>query len=431
MKTEYVTAGDLAAVLKKRFLWILIIVLAVALIALTVGLLLPDRYAATTTFYVRNLQSEKYLEASGLTSSQLAAQQIMAKEYAALVTGSDELLDRMIKVHELTLPREAVREMLSATADSVMIRVSATARDAASADSVIAALQAEFPTFIQQTAWPNLDVDFLCVILLQESTGAVSVNTHPLILSAIGAAAAFVLSYLWFFLVFLFGNRLHDAEEVSRALPDVRVLGQIPLMASDADAAEHFYALRERLDRADKAILFTSAERGTGKSFLLWHLASSLATAGKRVLVIDADLRAFEKNARFMPESEHGFSDFLAGEIRDPARLVKPTEQKNLFVLPIGQLPVSPADHPLGERVEALLRVLTKQYDVVLVDSPAIHTAPDASLLAPLFDGVVLVAATRQCGARQLRAAVREIENAKGVLCGIVLNVLPKPEKIK
>lgn len=429
MKTEYVTAGDLAVVLKKRFLWILIIVLAVALIALTVGLVLPDRYAATATFYVRNLQSEKYLEVSGLTSSQLAVVQTMAKEYAALVTGSDELLDRMIKTHELTLPREAVREMLFATTDGVMINVRVSAREAASVNAVIAALQAEFPALVQELAWPNLGADFTCVVLLRESTGAAVVNTHPLILSAIGAAAAFVLSYLWFFLVFLFGNRLHDAEEVSRALPDVRVLGQIPLVASDADAAEHFYALRERLNRTDKAFLFTSAERGTGKSFLLWHLAVSYATAGKRVLVVDADLRAFEKNPRLMPESEHGFADFLAGEIRDPARLVKPTERKNLFVLPIGQLPVSPADHPLGERVEALLGVLTKQYDVVLVDSPAIHTAPDASLLAPLFDGVVLVAAMRQCGARQLRAAVREIENTKGVLCGIVLNVLPKPEK--
>ncbi len=429
MKTEYITAGDFAAVLKKRFLWILIIVLVAALIGFSVGLLLPDSYSATATFYVRNLQSEKFLEANGLTSSQLAVVQTMAKEYAFLVTGSDALLDRMIKNHELTLPREAVRDMMNATSDSVMIKVSATARDAASANAVIAALEAEFPAFIQETAWPNLSVDFTCVILLQEAGEAELVGVHPLWLTVASAAAAFLLAYFYFLISFLFGNRLHDREEVARVFPEVRVLGYIPLVASEADAAEHFYALRERLAYTNKTWLFTSAGARVGKSFLLWHLAKSFATAGKRVLVVDADLRAFEKIANFLPESEHGFTDLLAGAKKDPAELVKKTECNNLFVLPIGQLPVSPADHPFGERVKTMLDRLSGAYDVIFVDSPAIHTAPDATLLSPLFDGVVLVAAMKQCGARELRAAVHEITNAKGTLGGIVLNDLPKFQK--
>ena len=431
MKIEYITASDFAAVLKKRFLWILIIVLVAALLGLCAGVLLPDRYGATSTFYVRNLQSEQYLETNGLTSSQLAVVQTLAKDYAALVTESDLLLERMIKNHDLALPREAVRNMLCATPDGVMIRVSATARDAASANAVIAALQAEFPTFVQETAWPNVSADFTCVILLQEAMDAALVGIHPLWLSCTAALAAFVLAYFCFLLSFLFGNRLHDAQEVARVFPEVRVLGRMPAVESTADAAEHFYALRERLAYQNKTWLFTSALAGEGKSFLLWHLAVSYATAGKRVLVVDADIRAFEKNVNLQPESEHGFTDLLADEKTDPAALVRPTEREGLFVLPIGQLPVSPADLPLGERVREMLEKLCDAYDVILVDAPAIHTAPDAPLLSPLFDGVVLVAAMKRCGARELRAAMHEIENAKGVLGGIVLNDLPKSQKIK
>ncbi len=433
MKTEYLTLSDLFAIFKKRIVPILLCALILATGGFALRALLPEAYSATATFYVRNLQSEQFLEVNGMTSSQLAAVQTLAKEYAALAEESDALLDRMIANHALSISREELREMLTAATDSTVFTVTATARDAASADAVIAAVEAELPALIQETAWPGLSGSFPVVVLLREAAPATQSTAHPVVWAALFFLGGFVLSYVFFVFYFLFSNRLTDAAEIDRVLPDVPLFGVIPEIKPPADAAEAFFSLRERLPRQDKegavTLAVTSALAGEGKSYVVAELARSLATAGHRVLLIDADLRRGAKEAFFQPDAEPGFAEYLSGKVTDPKALVHPTEKQGLSLLPAGIAPVSPCDHPLADCMAALLAAYCKQYEYILADFPAVSEAVDAVVCARDFANTILVAAPGRSGARELRAAAQAITAAGGSLLGTVVNTPPKEKK--
>ena len=433
MKTEYLTLSDLFAIFKKRIVPMLLCALILATGGFALRALLPEAYSATATFYVRNLQSEQFLEANGMTSSQLASVQTLAKEYAVLARESDALLDRMIERHGLEASREELREMLASATDSTVFTVTVTARDAATADAVIDAVEAELPALIQETAWPGLSGSFPVVILLREAAPATRSTAHPVVWAALLFLGGLALSYVFFVFCFLFSNRLTDAAEIDRVLPDVPLFGIIPEIKPPADAAEAFFSLRERLPRHDASgavtLALTSARTAEGKSYVAVELARSLATAGHRVLLIDADLRRGAKEAFLQPDAEPGFAEYLSGKVTDPEALVHLTEKQGLSLLPAGVAPISPCDHPLADRMAALLAVYCKQYDYVLADFPAVTEATDAVVCARDFASTVLVAAPGRSGARELRAAAESITAAGGSLLGIVVNTPPKEKK--
>lgn len=435
MKTEYLTLHDLGAILKKRILPILLAALLAALLGFAARVLLPPKYSATATFYVRNLQSERFLEANGLTTSQRAAVQTLAKEYAALLTEGDALLDRMIARHALPLTREALRDMLTAAPHDTAFTVTATARETAVADAVIAAVQAELPHFIQETAWPQLEAEYPVVVLLRAAAPAARSTASPLVWGALGALGGFLLTYLFFILYFLFSNRLADAAEIERVLTDTPLLGVIPEIKPPADAAEPFYALRERLPRADGTqavtLAVTSPQVGEGKSYVLAALAKSLAVAGKRVLVIDADLRRGGKEAFFLPEAEPGLSEYLADPSLDPKKLVHPSTCKGVWLVPTGLAPLSPCDYPMSDRIAALLAAYAADYEYILVDFPAVTHAVDITACVADFVGTLMIAASGRCGARELRSSLSALKAVGGTVLGVVANTPPKDAFIK
>ncbi len=435
MKTEYLTLSDLWIILKKRIVPILLAALLCAVLGFAVRALLPTKYSATATFYVRNLQSEQFLQVNGLTSSQLAAVQTLAKEYAAMATEGDAFLDRMIEKHALPLKREALRNMLTAAPDDTAFTVTATAVDAAVADTVIAAVEAELPGFIQETAWPQLSDDFTVVVLLRAAAPAARSTATPLTWCAFGALVGALLAYLFFIFYFLFSNRLTDPAEIERVLPQMPMLGVIPEIKPPADAAEPFYALRERLPRAEGkgavTLAVTSAQAGEGKSYVLAGLARSLAVAGKRVLVIDADLRRGGKEAFFLPEAEPGLSEYLADPKKDTKKLVHKTGHAGLSLLPVGLVPLSPCDYPLSDRIAALLAAYAAEYDYILTDFPAVTHAADMTACAADFAGTLMIAAPGRCGAQELRTAVATLTAAGGTVLGVVANIPPKDAFVK
>lgn len=435
MKTEYLTLHDLGAILKKRILPILLAALLLALLSFAARVLLPPKYSATATFYVRNLQSEKFLELNGLTSTQRAAAQSLAKEYAALLTEGDALLDRMIAHHALPLTREALRDMLTAAPHDTAFTVTATARETAVADAVIAAVQAELPQFIQETAWPQLGAEYPVVVLLHAAEPAARSTASPFVCGALGAVGGFLLVYFFCILYFLFSNRLTDAAEIERVLTGVPLLGVIPEVKPPADAAEAFYALRERLPRADGTqavtLAVTSPQVGEGKSYVLASLARSLAVSGKRVLVIDADLRRGGKEAFFLPEAEPGLSEYLADPSLAPKKLVHPSPCKGVGLVPTGLVPLSPCDYPISDRIAALLAAYAADYDYILVDFPAVTHAVDIAACAADFVGTLMIAATGRCGARELRSSLSTVQAAGGTVLGVVANTPPRDALVK
>lgn len=433
MKIDHLTLGDLAAICKKRLVPILLALLLCGLLGFSLRALLPTAYRADASFRVRSMQSEAYLDLNGLTSSQLAVLQTLAKEYAGAVLEADLLLDRVIEGHGLSCTREELRAMISSETDGTSFTVNVTHRDAALAVSAAAALAAEIPIFLQEHFWPTMPATRACVVSLHVATTATRVGASPFGVGAICAVGGALLTYFWFLLCFLFRNRLADGDEIARLLADDLVLADVPCVQPPADGSEAFFTLRERLPTkpAERALTLAvlSAQPADGASFVALGLAASLQGAGASVLFLDADLRNGDKKYFSLQGAEPGLAEFLGGRVEKNDALIHRAEGYPFDILPIGVLPISPAEYALTDKMRELLNLFASKYDYIIADFPATGTAPDGLLAARVFDTTLLVAAPGHTGARELRAARRALAEAELVLCGIAVNHPPLKHK--
>ncbi len=433
MKIDHLTFGDLGMICKKRLLPILLALLLGGLLGFFSRVLLPTVYSADASFRVPYMQSEEYLDTYGLTSSQLAVLENLAKEYAHTVGEADMLFDRAIANHGLACTREDLRAMISTATDSTSFTVTLAHRDPGLVTAAAAALAAEIPAFLQEHFWPTLSPSRRCVVAQHVASEATRASITPFVSAAICGGCGAVLTYCWFLLCFLFRNRLADGDEIARVLPDDTVLAAVPCILPPADGSEAFFALRERLPEKPAqgalTVAVLSAMHGEGASFVALGLAASLKTVGARVLFLDADLRNGDKKYFSLQGAEPGLAEFLDGRVRKTDALIHRAEGYSFDILPIGVLPISPAEKALTAKMQELLRELVPKYDYIIADFPAIETAPDGLLAARVFDTTLLVAAPHRTGARELRATRMALADADLSVCGIAVNHPPRKHR--
>ena len=178
------------------------------------------------------------------------------------------------------------------------------------------------------------------------------------------------------------------------------------------------YQLRER--KPLKKILITSALPREGKSFLAANLAQVLVQQrGRRVLLIDSDLRAARLHLSFGTSVQPGLSDYLLGE-KDEVSVIQQGSMENLFLIPGGQ-PVSNAPELVANgKLKTLMARMESMFDWILVDSPPAALVSDASLLANFCDGVLMVVRSNATPSEAARRA--RLEFAPEQLLGVVLN---------
>lgn len=161
---------------------------------------------------------------------------------------------------------------------------------------------------------------------------------------------------------------------------------------------EAFRVVRTNLDfmqSADRTggqcIMVTSSNPGSGKTFISGNLAASFALKGKRVLVLDFDMRRASASL-YVNSPKTGVSAYLSGKTDDWKSLVVPLpDHENVYFLPVGTLPPNPAELLTGDRTNQLLTEIRKEYDLVFVDCPPVEVVADASIVAPLVDQTLFV----------------------------------------
>jgi len=153
---------------------------------------------------------------------------------------------------------------------------------------------------------------------------------------------------------------------------------------------EQFRQLRTALglhakNNKNKKLLVTSSISGEGKSFVSANLALSLASAGKKVVLLDFDLRNPRISAEFEPAAGPGLADFLQGDI-EPYEIIKSTSYKNLFVTAAGDENGSLTDLSFNSRLDELFDYLGGVFDFIVVDTPPVHLVSDAYVLTEYCD---------------------------------------------
>jgi polysaccharide biosynthesis transport protein len=248
------------------------------------------------------------------------------------------------------------------------------------------------------------------------------------------AALSFALAVGLALLIELLDDRIKTPEDVSTKL-GTRLLGVVPkvrgtkgsvsklLSNPRSDLAEAYSSARTALQLpiisgSMKTLVVTGSKPSEGKTTTTLALASSFAAIGKKVLIIDADLR--RPSFSYDPRASLGLSGVLADGSPLKANVV-PGPSQNLYLLPSGNVPPNPAELLAGTRLLQLINEAREEYDFVFVDSPPVLSFADAPILSSICDGTIFVV---QAGAVFRQAAVRALDrlhNANARIVGTVL----------
>ena len=169
-----------------------------------------------------------------------------------------------------------------------------------------------------------------------------------------------------------------------------------------------------------KVIAIENQKGGTGKSTTALNLGVGLKMKGKKVLLIDADLRRSSVHKKLHLQNKTGLSEILA-DFTDFNATVQHVGE-NLDVLPAGHTPPNPSELLGSPRFKALLEDLSTKYKYILIDTPPIGIVADSLIVATNTDGIVLVARCGYTINEMLKQSIESAEFAKVKVLGIVLN---------
>lgn len=294
---------------------------------------------------------------------------------------------------------------------------------------------------VMQTLDINKEISPEMVTIKDAASPAVLSREPALKTIAVAGIAGLLVGIGILFLVDRLDDRLSSFGELQDHF-DEEILGQIPRDPSARNGTpaelvhsqdqrhafvEAYRNLRSSLlflaksGAKPKIILVTSSIPNDGKTLTTSNLAITLAQSGARVLLVDGDLRKGVLHERFKLEDRAGLHEAIA-EGRPWQSLVQPTYAKNLSLLTRGATTMFSSELFLDPKAPALLREAAAEYDLVIVDSPPVMAADDATSLAPAVDGVMFVIRAQQTSARVARAALDLLYQRRIHVLGLVFN---------
>lgn len=179
-----------------------------------------------------------------------------------------------------------------------------------------------------------------------------------------------------------------------------------------------------------KTLLVTSSVPGEGKSWISANLILAFAQEGKKVLIVDSDMRKGRLHTIFDVEKKPGLSNFLSEiiDVEDKDNVlnyIKQTKIENLYVMPTGDVPPNPSELLISDRTNLLLQQLENIFDIVIFDGTPSLIVTDALILARKVDATLIVTAYKTTKMGDVEKIKKSIENVGGKIAGIVINKIP------
>ncbi|MDW7549431.1 polysaccharide biosynthesis tyrosine autokinase [Pseudoalteromonas peptidolytica] len=175
------------------------------------------------------------------------------------------------------------------------------------------------------------------------------------------------------------------------------------------------------LEAKNNVIAISGPSPGVGKSFITVNLATVLAQSGKRVLVVDADMRKGYLQTQFGMKWDDGLSDYLSGRL-NLAQVIKPTQVEGLHVMTRGQIPPNPSELLMHQNFSKLISEVSKMYDLVIVDTPPILAVTDPAIVGAHAGTTLLVTRFGQNHIKELEITRNRFEQNGIDVKGVVFN---------
>ena len=177
-----------------------------------------------------------------------------------------------------------------------------------------------------------------------------------------------------------------------------------------------------------KTILVTSTLPGEGKSWVSSNLAVTFAQAGKKVVIIDADMRKGRQYTIFGVSPRPGLSNYLSGVLdgeeinEDLSNYIQETEVENLYVISAGNIPPNPSELLIAPQMVNLLDQLKEMCDIIIIDGTPSQLVTDSLILTRLVDSTIIVTAQKHTKKEDLKRVITNIQNVGGKIAGVVVN---------
>ncbi len=178
-------------------------------------------------------------------------------------------------------------------------------------------------------------------------------------------------------------------------------------------------------DKENKKIMFTSTAPAEGKSFIVACLAQSYASSGKKVLIIDCDLRRGRQYEIFGVSNNKGLSNVLISDLDGVKIQTVKTKLPKVYLLPGGTIPPNPSELLESQKMSDVVRMLEQDYDILLFDCPPVVGLSDTLIVTKYVDSTVLVTAYKSTQADLLKKSVKALEAVNARIAGVILNRVP------
>ncbi|WP_308127910.1 polysaccharide biosynthesis tyrosine autokinase [Modestobacter italicus] len=439
MRTGAIPLNDVLRVIRRRGRLVVLGVVVGLAVAALLSWATPRTYASTTQLFVSTTGSPEDPYNDDLFSQQRVV------SYVQVLT-SAELAEAVAAELGLSMTPRELGEAITATPlpGTVVLQVVVTDRSAAQAQEIAAAVVEEFSDRVTELETPPGAVGSTVDVQTIQAPDLDTEPVSPLVARnlALGGALGLLIGLSLALLRDRADHSVHTADDVREVtgtepvalVPENRHLAREHVLSHrdhQSQATEALRAVRLRLQHLDGAshprvVLVTSALPDDGASTVAVNLAVALTRNGSRVALVDADLRR-PRVARYLDldEDAPGLTDVLAGRV-DVGEAGQHWGNGRLTVLTAGPLPQEP-DEALGSaRMRAVLTALRERHDMVVVDGPPMLSVVDAAAVAPLTDGVLVVARADRTRREHLAEAVDSVGRVHAELLGVVLNRLPR-----
>ena len=246
------------------------------------------------------------------------------------------------------------------------------------------------------------------------------------------------------FVIYYFDDTLRDVETIEKEI-ELPVIAKvfkdnngIELLVNkkpNAATSESIRTLRTNLqfssvDEELKTLLVTSTLPGEGKSFISANLATSFAEAGKKVLLVDCDLRKGRQHKIFkITNSKKGLSNLLIENIFNYKDYIFSTKIENLSVIPRGSVPPNPSELLNSKKNKELLKQLREKYDLIILDGAPITGLSDSLILSSLVDKTLVVTSINNTPKTDLLSTKKALVGVGADIAGCVANNLNAKNK--
>jgi capsular exopolysaccharide synthesis family protein len=429
-----VEAARLFAILR-RWWWLLLLGVAVGGGAsYVVSKAMTPIYRSSTTLLVNQTQTPGVIAYNDILTSER-----LTTTYRELVTKRpvlEEVIYRLGQPEDV----ETLRDMVSVSVirDTQLLRLSVESDDPIQA-TILANGTAQ--AFIDQNDITDLTRTGSVSVVEPATVPTVPVKPQVTLNMVLGLIAGLVVAAGLVLLMEYLDDTVKSEQDAER-MAGLTTLGMVARFGrrksrqpvsgygSRSPAAEAYRAIRTSvqfatMDRPGQVLLVTSPNAGDGKSTTAANLAVTMASAGKRVVLVDADLRKPSLHQVFNLENRVGLtSALLSGN--GMRSCIMPSGFDNLSVLTSGPLPPNPSELLSSSRMRDLMEAMRREADVVILDSPPALVVTDATLLAALADATNLVAEAGRTRSAALRRAVDGLSRATDRLLGVILNKMSR-----